>query len=54
LINGTETKYGLSVKAQLDDNVYQTGIKIDDKKFANINIKRNHFHGEWNYVITPT
>jgi hypothetical protein len=54
LINGTETKNGLTVKVQLDANVYQTGIKIDDKEFANINIKLKHFHGEWNYVITPT
>jgi hypothetical protein len=38
LINGTETKNGLTVKAQLDANVYQTGIKIDDNEFANINI----------------
>jgi hypothetical protein len=54
LINGTKTKNGLTVKAQLDSNLYQTGIKIDDKEFAGINIKRNHFHGEWNYVILPT
>jgi transposase len=54
LINGTETKNGLTVKAQLDSNVYQTGIKIDDKEFDSINIKRNNFHGEWNYVILPT
>jgi hypothetical protein len=53
LINGTTTKNGLTVKAQLDCNFYQTGVKIDDDEFAKINIKRNRFHGEWNYVIQP-
>jgi hypothetical protein len=53
LINGTKTKNGLSVKAQLDSNLYQTGIKIEDEAFAKINIIRNCFHGEWNYIISP-
>jgi hypothetical protein len=54
LINGTVTKNGLTVKAQLDSNLYQTGIKIDDNAFAKINIERNSFHGEWNYMIIPS
>jgi transposase len=53
LINGTKTKSGLSVKAQIDGNLYQTGIKIDDEAFAKINIARHCFHGEWNYIISP-
>ncbi|MDR1676446.1 MAG: ISAzo13 family transposase [Tannerella sp.] len=53
LINGTKTKSGLTVKPQLDSNIYQTGIKTDDEAFAKINIERYSFHGEWNYIIAP-
>jgi transposase len=52
LINGTKTQKGLTVKAELDENIYSTGIKIEDEEFAKINIERNNFHGEWNYIIT--
>ena len=53
LINGTTTKAGLTVKAQLDENIYPTGIKISDEEFKKINITVNLFHSEWNYVIAP-
>ena len=53
LINGTTTKAGLTVKAQIDENIYPTGIKIIDEEFKKINIISNQFHSEWNYVISP-
>jgi transposase len=53
LINGTTTTTGLSVKANLNENIYKTGIKIEDNDFAKINIGKNVFHGEWNYIISP-
>jgi len=53
LINGTTTKSGLTVTAQLDEREYQTGIKISDEEFEKINLKRYKFHGEWNYIIRP-
>jgi len=53
LINGTTTKTGLKVTAKLDERKYETGIKISDDEFAKINIKKNIFHGEWNYEIYP-
>jgi lipoprotein-anchoring transpeptidase ErfK/SrfK len=53
LINGTTTKTGLTVKAQLDETIYPKGIKISDEDFEKINIKRNQFHSEWNYIISP-
>jgi transposase len=53
LINGTTTKTGLTVKAQLDENIYPTGIKISDEEFEKINIISNQFHSEWNYAIYP-
>ena len=34
-------------------NIYETGKKTSDEDFAKINIKRNVFHGEWNYTIKP-
>ena len=53
LINGTAAKTGLTVKAQLDEKIYPTGIKISSQDFEKINIERNEFHSEWNYVIYP-
>jgi len=53
LINGTTTKTGLTVKAQLDENIYPTGIKISDEELKKINITGNLFHSEWNYIIAP-
>jgi hypothetical protein len=53
LIAGTTNKSGIKVQAQLDKTSYQKGIKISKKDFASINIKREEFHGDWNYVIRP-
>jgi transposase len=53
LINGTTTANGLRVKANLNENIYKTGIKINDEDFDKINLERNIFHGEWNYLIYP-
>ncbi|MCP4672466.1 MAG: hypothetical protein GY857_14315, partial [Desulfobacula sp.] len=32
---------------------YPTGIKVPDKQMAMINLRKNDFHGEWNYTIQP-
>jgi hypothetical protein len=53
LINGTTTATGLTVTAKLDEKIYQKGIKINDEDFSKVNIVRNDFHGEWNYIIYP-
>jgi len=53
LIGATTTEKGLTVKAKLDDKKYETGIKILKQEKDKINITRNDFHGEWNYVIKP-
>jgi hypothetical protein len=53
LIGNTTTTKGLKIMAELDDNQYQTGIKISDKELDNINIRKVKFHGEWNYQICP-
>jgi hypothetical protein len=53
LIANTKTKTGLKIKAVMDHNVYQTGIKISKQDFSSINIQKDDFHGEWNYTIKP-
>ena len=53
LIGATTTNAGLVVKANLDQNIYPTGIKVSEYEKQNLNIERNDFHGEWNYKIMP-
>ena len=53
LIAGTTTSKGLLIKSKVDEAVYEKGIKITDEELLKINIKRNDFHGEWNYSIAP-
>jgi transposase len=53
LIGSTTTSKGLKVKSELDTNIYTTGIKISNEELEKINIKRDDFHGEWNYTISP-
>ena len=54
LIGATSTKTGLKVKADLDTNTYEGGIKILDKQMKTLNISRHEFHGkDWNYTIIP-
>jgi transposase len=53
LIASTKTKTGLQVKARLDKKTYERGIKVSKKELDSINIKRDKFHGEWNYSISP-
>ena len=54
LIGATKSKSGLKVKTSFDENIYEKGIKISDEELKTINIKKNIFHGEWNYVIAPS
>jgi hypothetical protein len=53
LIGATTTTTGLTVKAKLDEKTYLTGIKVTEQEKEKLNIVRNDFHGEWNYVIAP-
>lgn len=53
LIANTTTKTGLQIRAELDQNEYEKGIKISDDEMASLNIDRDNFHGEWNYKIMP-
>src|SRR5215211_3615835 len=51
--SGTWYKTGLSVRCELDTNSYPKGIAVSDDEMAAINIRRDEFHGEWNYTIRP-
>jgi len=53
LIGATTTEEGLVVKANIDEKIYETGIKVTEEQKKNINIERDEFHGEWNYCIKP-
>jgi transposase len=54
LIGATTTKSGLEVHAWLDEAEYEKGKKLTDAQLAEVRIRRDAFHGEWNYKILPT
>lgn len=51
LIGSTKTKTGLTIKAMLDENKYETGKKVSKEELCKIRIERKDFHGDWNYSI---
>ena len=53
LIGGTKTRTGLKVKAVLDTNEYETGIKVSDEQLGEIQLRRHKVHPAWNYTISP-
>lgn len=53
LIASTTTRQGLTVRAALDTNSYETGIKVSDSELAKVKLTRHDFHGDWNYTIKP-
>ncbi len=53
LIGGTKTRTGLKVKAVLDTNQYEIGIKVSDEQLEGIRLRRHRVHPAWNYTISP-
>jgi len=53
LIKATKTAKGLRVQAEIDRNLYPAGQKVSDEEMAQLNLKKESFHGEWNYTIAP-
>src|ERR1017187_3068972 len=53
LIAGTTTAKGLKVTCRLDRRKYPTGREVSDDEMQRVNLERNKFHGEWNYLIKP-
>jgi transposase len=52
-IGATTTATGLEVHAWLDEGTYPKGRKVSDEALAACDIRRNEYHGEWNYEIHP-
>lgn len=53
LIGNTTNRGGLVVRARLDRRRYPTGKRVSAKELKELNIERDDFHGDWNYVIRP-
>ena len=53
LIGSTRTEAGLRIEAALDTNSYPKGVEVSDEEMAGVRIKRDKFHGDWNYTISP-
>jgi transposase len=51
LIANTTTTTGLTVRCELDPNLYTTKIKLTDQQKESIPLTRHLFHGDWNYTI---
>jgi hypothetical protein len=53
LIGHTTTKTGLVIRSELDEGSYPTGREVSDEQMDGLSIRRDKFHGEWNYTILP-
>ena len=53
LIGATTTKTGLKVRSELDTNRYPAGRIVSDDELAVIHLRRDSFHGDWNYSLLP-
>ena len=53
LISAAGTSKGLSIQAEIDPAIYETGKEVSDEELAAINIQRCDFHGDWNYSLNP-
>ena len=53
LIAATTTAAGLVVKSKLDTNSYPAGLKVTDQQMAELQLRRDKFHGDWNYSLSP-
>ncbi len=51
LIAATTTATGLAVKSKLDSNIYPAGLKVSDQQMAELRLRRDKFHGDWNYSL---
>jgi transposase len=53
LIAATSTENGLRVHSELDTQSYPAGVKVSDKEMAQVALRPDKFHGDWNYTIIP-
>ena len=53
LISRTRTAKGLTVNCRLDRRKYPTGRKVSQKEMLTVRLRRDEFHGDWNYKSCP-
>jgi hypothetical protein len=53
LIGGTRTRNGLTVKAVLDTNLYETGVEVSAEEIKDLRLRRHRVHPDWNYTLSP-
>jgi transposase len=53
LIGRTRTTRGLRVKARLDKKQYPTGVEITKAEMKRLALRKDDFHGDWNYLLEP-
>ena len=53
LIAATTTRTGLRVRSQLDTGDYPAGLRVSDAAMETLYLRRDAFHGEWNYSLLP-
>ena len=51
LIAATTTRAGLKIRSRIDDNEYPLGVKVSDERMKTLKIRRDGFHGDWNYTL---
>ena len=51
LISTTSTKSGLKIKAERDENYYETGVQVSKAELAALPLTPHEFHGDWNYTL---
>jgi hypothetical protein len=52
-VSSTRTEEGLEVHCWLDSKTYRTGRNVTDDEMGSVRLRRNAFHGDWNYEIQP-
>jgi Rhodopirellula transposase DDE domain len=53
LIGHTTTRTGLEIHSELNEHSYPTGREVTEQQRESWSIKRDKFHGEWNYTLVP-
>jgi hypothetical protein len=53
LIAATTTATGLTVKSKIDTNIYTKGLRVSDQQMTELQLRREKFHGDWNYKLLP-
>ena len=44
---------GIAIRSELDEGSYPTGRAVSQEQMESLCIRRDKFHGEWNYTLQP-